>query len=391
MLRSICLFLLTMIIPPGVASAEAGDTKVKPEVIYRQAGLTRRFSSPYLDDTYKDAVDQIYGSVRFSRTSEYIHEAVFEPIVRTQRDNPTAPPELLFEEAYIESQIANGLLLLAGKKAIYEGSGMMVNPSDLLNEDKDLFDELYQREGKVLTQFKYVSDPGTLSVAYVPRRSRLWRESMLWSTLSTDAAFNVDLRFQHSYTEHDNNTYGLSASRFFGSSLELHFDGRYQARQRDPLHSNDSQQQYLPWSSYERNDHSAYYLVGGRYIFSSGRTLILETVTQQSGLLPDGFESMYESFRDNRATEQTPTRLYGRHYAFVSYQDDDTFAKHHLGATYLLNTDDASSFVTLTAKLQLSDVSAVELTPTFFVGSRDTEFGEMPFAEAYYASFRGQF
>src|SRR5690606_18608423 len=104
-----------------------------------------------------------------------------------------------------------------------------------------------------------VGEKFTVSTAFVPRRSRSWREGKLWSTLSTDALWDVDIRLQHSYTEHDNNTYGLSLSRFFGSSLELHFDGRFQRRQRDPKHSNDGQLQYRgDWSEYGRKDASGY-------------------------------------------------------------------------------------------------------------------------------------
>ena len=86
-----------------------------------------------------------------------------------------------------------------------------------------------------------------------------------------------------------------------------------------------------------------------------------------------------------------PTRLQGRRYAFISYQDDDTVKAMHIGSSFLRNLADESYFATINGLYHLSPISSVELNTMLFKGPEQSEFGAMPFPRAFHVVFRGKF
>lgn len=384
----------------AVADSHTEKTKIEPSFTYRAAALSPVKDSVYHKEEHGDFADQLYLTLRFAKTYDYVHEVLLEPTLRTFRNNPSSWEPYVIEQAYVESALLRWLNLTAGKKAEFEGSGFMVNPSDLLNEGKDIFDPLYQKEGVVFARLKLHGDTWSLGLGGIPRRGHPSRAGRAWLTASL-TAWDVDLRLQATANPSEKATTGLSVQRFFGDHFELHFDGRYQRRQRDPEILG---QDYLKYSAYvgpdvfhsDDDSPSGFYLAGTRFIFTSRRTLILESIQNQSGLLPDEFKRLFADLQAVREENPTkvadpPSRLRGRHYAFASYQDDDSLKKIHLAASALLNTDDQSSFATMSVRYNISPITSVELAPTFFKGKADTEFGEMPFSEAHYFIVRGRF
>lgn len=375
----------------------AESTKIEPYLTYRTGSLKPVEESVYHKKEHGDFADQIYLTLRFARTYDYVHEVVIEPSLRTIRNNPGSWDDPVVEQAYIESQAVSHVSLTAGKKAEFEGSGFIVNPSDLLNEKKDVFDPLYQKEGVVFTRVRYRADDWGVGVGFIPKRGQAAKEGKAWLTASADV-LETDLRLQATANAAEKTTVGLSAARFFGGSFELHADGRHQTRQFDPDEFDE-----LKYSAYTgenletRSDDSpsGNYLGGTRFIFTPRRTFVAEYITNQSGLLPEDFERRFAELREDKEkfdkVKEPPTRLLGRHYAFASYQDDDTLPATHLALSWLMNTDDKSVFATASVRYALSPITSVELAPTLFRGGTDTEFGEMPFAQATYLVFRGRF
>ena len=373
--------------------AEAKDWA--PEFVYRAGGLKRRRNSVFFSSKRdSDYIDQLHLALNFTRSWNWNHLVTLVPAIRTPRTRPADDNvELVIEQAWMQLNLSDAFFVTTGKKTESEGSGFIVNPSDLLNEDKDIFDFLYQREGKVFTRLTArVSSTSSVSVGYIPNRGKEADEGRLWLQAGTEL-FEADVRLQFTQHVKDKGTAGLSVSKFLTDNVEAHFDGRWQRRQR--LADDASSASPEMFSAYQHKDSSAFLLAGSRLVVSPKRTLIVEAVQNQSGLLPEEMENYFSELRlriagGNEAPEPN-TKLIGRRYGFVSWQDEDTVRGLKMSFSTLYNTNDRSAFILAQARWFLSPITSVELAPSFYVGRAFSEFGEMPFGRAIYLIFRGKF
>ena len=373
-----------------VESSTEPTSRVRPEVIYRMSSLGRRTSAAFHRASEdKDFVDQIYATLRFDSTWEYEDSAVFEAGIRTPRSAPNSPIELVIQQAFIESQIAGaGLTLTAGKKVEFDGPGILMNPSDLLNEDKDLIDPLYQREGKVFTRIAASGSAWKLGLGFIPLRSAMAGKGKAW--LQGHAQLlGADLRLQMTSQTEDAVTTGFSASRFiFADRLEVHVDGRYQAHQRAVTN-----QRERAYSTLKSTDPSLFALAGGRFVIAGKRSMTLEYMHNESGLTSTQFKDFFAYIRgldDANGDKKPDSRFLGRRYAFAAFHDEDLIPKTRLGASVLQNLDDQSIFANIELRRAVSPLIAVALTPTFFTGKSGSEFGEMPFSSIIYLQLTGR-
>jgi hypothetical protein len=354
-------------------------TKVRPEVIYRQSLLSRRKSAVFhRPNEDKDTVDQVYATLRFDSSWEYEDAAVFEAGIRTPRSAPNGEIELVMHQAFIESQLAGGrLILTAGKKVEFDGPGILMNPSDLLNEDKDLIDPLYQREGKVFTRLMLTGAVGKVGLGYIPKRAAFAGEGKAWLQGQTQIA-GGDFRLQATMQSENKATTGFSVSRFFASDrLELHLDGRYQARQRSV-----NEQRERAYSVFKNRDPSAFVLAGGRFVVKGKRSATVEVMQNQSGLDREEFKSFFaaiDALDEGNNDKKPDSRFLGRNYAFLAFHDEDSLPRSRLSASVLLNATDKSTFGSIELRHSVSPLIALSVNPLFFSGAKDSEFGEMPF------------
>lgn len=384
---------------PADSAPSTEVTKIEPEVTYRLAKLTPRARSVFHKDTDLDQTDQLYAIVRFSKVLDYQHEVVFVPRFRTDRKNPVASDTDFIEQAYVESALSSRFSFTAGKKSEIEGPGFIVNPSDLLNEGQEVFDRMYQNDGKVFLRLRYRLDDLSLGIGYIPRRAQEVGAGKGWFQASKEV-FHTDLRLQVTSNAAEKSTVGMSAQRFIGAALEVHYDGRYQRRQRNQEVGLLGPDQFSAYGgddkgSYTDDSPSTYNLIGSRLVFTPKRTLIVEYIQNQAGLESLDFKSYYGSQRDRLAagqsTNEAPKVLLGRHYVFTALQDEESLKAVKLGAYYLANTDDQSAFTSLSLKYAVSALTTFEVQPTWFTGDADTEFGERPFSQATYLVFTGRF
>jgi hypothetical protein len=412
------LLILMMLFSVEIVHAEdtSSDTTISPHLTYRAVGLERRKGAIHARSFHKDSFEQIYGSIRFHRQIDYVHDVVIEPSFRQVRHRPELL-QFLFEEAYIDTLLGADTWLTVGKKNEFTGSGYFVQPSNLMHEYRDLFDSLYQKEGVDIIRMQWRGESSSLGLAHLPKRAADYsRGSLLMvgnlEILDTEANLQTkyDL-FRQDYVV------GMSVARFFGERIELHFDGQYRAFQNDAdeeLQVTDFEKEkdsdvtvnggHYKWRSYssycadnpDTNDgkcgdeNSGYYVTGTRLVVTARRTLVVEGVVQQNGLSKQEFENMYGDIRGT-TKHPTPRFLIGRNYAAFSYSDDDTIDKLHLGMSYMQNVDDGSGFGNVSIKKTLSKATSIEFLPTFFRGEKNTEFGEMPFVTAYNLLIRGRF
>ena len=144
------------------------------------AGLDVRDRSVYHKAEHGSFVDQVYATSHFEGLKEFESRVAFEPGVRTPRSSPLGPLELVIHQAFVEVPITSSLRLTVGKKTEYRGSGIFVNPSDLLNEEKDVFEALYQAEGKIFSRIAWIGERGSLGAGYIPSRSNGFEVGKLW-------------------------------------------------------------------------------------------------------------------------------------------------------------------------------------------------------------------
>ena len=389
--KSVLLIAMVILCSFAQSSLSFGkdDATVSANLAYRLAALKPDRQSPYDKESHQDFADQLYAIVKFSKTYKYIHHLVVEPAFRTIRNKPTRwDKDHLIEQAYLTSALSPHWQITAGKKTEYSGSGFTVNPSDLLHEAKDIFDPLNQREGERLVRLRYQSVHGSIGLGFLPNPGASAAEGRVWLQASGEP-YSIDARLQITFQEADKFSVGLSAAKIVSQYVELHWDGRWQSRQRDP---NTAQRDYLNYSSYRQTTASGYYLVGSRLIFTPRRSLIIEGIQQQNGLLPVEMEAFLGDLNDRKLAGQNvgdpPGRLIGRHYGFVRFQDDESWDSSQLGISWLRNFRDHSSFLSLSARYYISPLTSVELAPTVFIGGPRSEFGSQPFDHGSYLIFR---
>lgn len=395
------LWLSYSIANPAGAQSLFDEAQIKPEIIYRSAGIERNYKSVFHDIAHRNAVEQIYTRIFFKKSHNYQHDVVIVPAFRTVKNNPNNW-ETVLEQGYISTTLVRGLTLSLGKRTEYEGSGVFVNPSDLLNEDKDLFDDLYNNEGKLINSLSYFGKTWSTSLIYLPKRGKDREEGKYIAKFATDL-LNTDVRFKIGYRQriedpaHDQEfrneglTYAASASKFIGDYFELHFDGRYQSSQRSALE--EPERKYTSDKSisgyYDQTDPSMYYLGGSRIIFPGRKTLVLEAIQNQSGLNKDQFELYYASAKNDSL--EAPSRLVGQNYGFVSFRDESLIKSSALEVAFLQNIQDGSKFVAGSWRYAISDVTAIELNPTWFVGDLNSEFGGRPFKSIFLLKLTGTY
>jgi hypothetical protein len=383
--------------PPEDTGPVSETTKIEPEIVYRMSSLKVLETSPFHRETHRNFVNQIFATLHLTRTYDYIHTVVVEPTFRTKRNNPSENDETDLVQAYIESSPKGWLTVTGGKKAEFSGSGFFTNPSDLLNEGREQFDALYQDDGVPFGRLLFRKDDYSLGLGFIPTAAKDADEGRAWMTLSGQL-LDVDLKAQATHNAAEKTTTGFSAQRFFGASFEVHTDDRWQTRQRHQIQNLDNSfpEQYSAYSGPDPgttadDDPSGYYLVGTRYVISHQRSIVLESITNQAGLLPEELATMYAALRQDSTVDDPPTQIIGRHYAFFGYQDSGLAKRFHLALNALQNTDDNSAFASLTLRYHFSPISSVELQPTVFKGGAESEFGARPFSRVGYLAFRGRF
>jgi hypothetical protein len=373
------------------------STKLESTLIYRASLLSPRLRSVYHKKEHGDFADQPYAVFRFIHYSGHIPDVVIEPAIRTVRNNPAKWDDPIIHQAYLETDVGKNWTLTAGKKVEYRGSGFLVNPSDLLNEQKDLFDPLYQQEGIFFSRLTWRRQDTKIGLGFIPVRGQPSKEGKAWITGESELG-EAEILMQFTIQESDKFTSGLSIQRFFGDHLEFHVDSRYQARQRKI-----SEFEWLKYSeavgpnqdSQSDDNKTIYALIGSRLVLSSRSSVTFEYLGNQSGLAPMDFSRRFTDFAAEKAetekVREPPTQYLGRRYGFIAYQNDEILPKALFSISVVANTEDKSTFTSITAKKSLTKTISAEATPMIFRGGERTEFGEMPFSSVIYLTLRGKF
>ena len=369
-----------------VINSSKYSTSISPEVIYRKAFIDLNKNSVYYDDDYANYADQLYLSLKLSKTFNYVNEVVLDPTFRTQKSNPTQT-EFLISQAYIHSFLNNNIFITFGKKLEFEGSGFFINPSDLMNERKDLYDPLLQKEGQFISRIGYQGSFLTASLSFRPKRG----EDLESSTLLAKAymsIWDIDTTIQYSINKKNKSTVGLSLNRFWSDYIETHIDSRFQLRQRDI-----NEERERPFSSLQEDDPSIFLLAGLRGVLSSKRSIVLEYIFKQSGLDKDQTKEFLLKDKADKKTKKpsVSSSIIGKQYVFLGYNDEDSIKKVKISLSSLYNIFDQSTFINPEINYTLSPIVSLSVSYMCNLGSSYTEFGENYLKNVGYFTVKGTF
>jgi len=349
-------------------------SKSKAALTYRNIFLAPREESAFFDETERvNFLDQIYGTILISETQDHLDEVRFEPFFRTRKRKP-AEIEIGFDQAYLKTRITENLSVIAGKKVELEGVGLFVSPSDLLNENLDLFDTLYQREGVIFSRLNYQFTSAYVGLGFIPNRANDFESGKAWLKAGGSVA-DFDIQLQATSQREEKATIGIAVSRFWGDSFETHIDARTQARQHDFNSRSESD-----FGSKKKDEDSQFYVLGGRYVFAAKRTFALEHITNNAGLSREEEKNYFEYVRNKSSSKsnELKSRILGRNFIFGRFQDEMLIPKTLFSLSTVVNLEDQSYVSTIQLRWKPTLIHAIDLSSSFFQGATNTEFGEVP-------------
>ncbi len=379
-----CFIFVSIILfgndPAWAEKAPKQRVKLKPELIYRNAQIEHRSSSAfYREEEDVNFIDQFFLGINMDLGQKLSEQIILYPAFRNRTKAPNSL-DIFIAEAYFRKSVANSVQFIAGRKVEFSGVSYLFRPSDLLNEDINIFDPLTQKEGKVFTRVSWLPGDFHLDLGFIPNRANDAEEGLLWlqsGLVWGDSEFEV----QATYNKLQRTSLGMSALYFWNEHFEVHWDARMQTKQRST-----SQEATRPFSGLEAEESSFFHVLGTRLILTAKRSFIFEAVQNTAGLLPDEMKKYHEDVKAQPISPEWQQRLQGRKYAFLAYRDDSFSRKLNVSLHGAVNIDDSSLFGAFFLSYQWSSLIKVELSPTFFTGSKDSEFGQVPYKSILYAS-----
>jgi hypothetical protein len=313
-------------------------------------------------------------------------------------DTDDARVSVVVSELFASWEATPHLQFTLGKKRVVWGSGLAVNPTDLLNPPKDPTDPAGQRAGAWLARVDLPFERFTVSAvgaAKVLRQELGLPTSLLWDSESHWAAAgrlyalvaNTDVTLTYHFTHLYNDAFrhksrvGLSLSRTFGPA-EVHLEALFQTGSSrlyvNPACAGDAQALAacaaagtppLDYALLEDGGLRTKALVGARYFFEDSATLSAEyyfngdgydsgAFTRFLGLAaharqlaagdPQRAAALFEVLNPGGATTDpgTPQKFsfepLRRHYLFLTYTKPQVADDFVLGASAVVNLTDLS-------------------------------------------------
>jgi hypothetical protein len=328
-------------------------------------------------------------------------------------------PSFVLSELYLSYSPVPNFNILVGKRRIVWGSGFANNPTDLLNPGRDPSDPNLQRTGAILAKlevptefvtFSYVFAPQVLYTEnglpyqflkypdFAPRNTVLeqtaYNANRLFPDPRTDGEFhyimagriyalilNSDVNFMYYFSNLYGDSFknksrvGLSFSRYFFTSYELHFellltegsqrtyvDGGCVRSQEDAAGCVLTGKPLFAQSKLESNLLYPRLLVGGRTQFRDESTLNIEYLYVGDGYTPTELQNFVRGFvlaRQQGLVSGSAQQAGGGNGSIVTRFSFDPLRRHYLFITYTKPkiADDFTLNVVLLAGLE--DLSGV--------------------------------
>lgn len=321
-----------------------------------------------------------------------------------------APERLaLINEAYVEARLFGPVRVLVGRERLTWGSGIAVNPTDLLNPLKNPLDVEQQRTGAFLlplvdvnlgwlTLSALVSPHLATNDWALPTEFRFQRGLVAGRVYTL--LFETDLNFIYYHDlDFQRNYVGLSFSRFLGERLEVHGEALARTGSPDPFPLPPVPGcGPAPQSAATSFTGSA---VGGGRIHLPNQTFgFLEYYYNGNGLDSNAFGQLPGALACLRASFEAlglpgaptpnpvgdpidpPVLLLRRHYVIMGYQQPhltpDLFEDISIGLSLIVGLEDGSALPLFLTAYNFNDRASVGVRAGFWLGPNASEFNLSP-------------
>jgi hypothetical protein len=350
----------------------------------------------YFGQPHRESLDrttatlQLFGKLRYG-----VGTFDFRTNSALQRDQLAHDHDNTIYEAALSVRPNPGLTIEAGKRALRWGKGYAWNPIGFVERPKDPNDPQLAREGFVLADADWISNPGgdLQTVAFTPVLLPVYDD--VNSGFGASGHLNPAAKLYLLYRDTDIDfawqgkgsrpaRFGMDFSRNFGSNFEVHGEWARILQFTRPV--TDSAGRVTT-----EVGNATSYLLGLRYLTESDTTYIAEYYHNGTGYSDDEARAFYELV-DTASQTGSNTLLqrslsvsqsYGRanpgtDYLYVRAQQKDALGIVYFSPaiTAIVNVQDHSFQVT--PELQYTGINNLELRLKLFVlhGGSGTEFGE---------------
>lgn len=288
------------------------------------------------------------------------------------------------DEAYIDINFDNYMMLQTGKQRTVWGTGIAWNPSDVLNLPKDPTDPGEQKEGVLSVKLDIptgdkwgpIQNP-TFTTVFIPKVIG----SEVFQSGRTQGAFkfyslieSFDLHIISSFIESRKPLFGLVTSGVLFDVLELHGEGiLHEGTERFYITNNNQ----ITQSKIDSNRVFSKWLIGTRYTLPEDIVFLIEYYRVNEGYNDNEMQNYlnFLSNGDKSKLSLLPQRELRQNYMFVNLSKSNLWDIFNINSRILGNLDDKSFM--WSPRLEYIGITNISLAmePYFFWGNQDSEFG----------------
>lgn len=291
------------------------------------------------------------------------------------------------DEAYIDINFNNRMMLRTGKQRTIWGTGMAWNPSDVLNPPKDPTDPVEQKEGILSTKFD-IPLGGKWGILQSPAFTAVLVPKVVgpdvFATNRSQGALKFyfltggfDLHLISSFVEDKKPVFGLATSGVLFDVLELHGEAIFQKSAERYYVASDKQ---IYQSKLNSNNTFSKWLIGARYTLPREIVFLTEYYHTDEGYNNNEMQNYFDFLRSGGRSKLSllPQRDLRKNYIFVNWSRSNLWDTFNMSSRILGNLDDRSFMWSPRFEyMRITNVS-LAIEPYFFWGDEESEFGNAP-------------
>jgi hypothetical protein len=274
----------------------------------------------------------------------------------------------------------------AGKSSLYWGKGYAFNPVGVINPTKDPDNPELSGEGKNLVNLEYtksysnsLSDVFTGNLIYLFDNSDTENGTGDINNIATAVKtyfliFNSDIDFIL-YNQNDSNKFGFDFSTNLRPELEFH--GEYIIEEDNDIYSIDSNGNLST-----KNENTSSYLLGLKYLFSSGTNIIFEYYSNGAGLDKKSYDNLYDIHETNTSKAFSIYKELGKNpmkqyfYTKISHPEPFSWLYTNISLSNIMNAVDQSSSSKFNFSYTPYNNVKLYAETAYVTGNTSTEFGD---------------
>jgi hypothetical protein len=288
------------------------------------------------------------------------------------------------DEAYIDVNFNNRMMLRTGKQRTVWGTGMAWNPSDVLNPQKDPTDPVEQKEGILSTKFD-IPLRGKWGILQSPAFTAVLVPEVVGYDISATHRSQGALKFYFltggfdihlisSFVEDKEPMFGLATSGVLFDVLELHGEAIFQKGAERYYITNDNQ---ISQNKLNSDNVFSKWLIGTRYTLPRDIVFLAEYYHIDEGYNKNEMQNYLNFLRSGNKSKLSllPQRDLRKNYILISWSRSNLWDTFNTSSRIIANLDD-SSFI-WSSRYEYIRITNVGLAIEryYFRGKKESEFG----------------